>query len=124
MTNDGELTNRLLHPSHQVEKTYLAEVDGIPSYQSLQKLRKGVLLSDGMTAPAKVEIVRKKGKNARVEVTIHEGRNRQVRRMLEHIGHPVLHLKRTKLAFLTLEGVSLGSWRELTTAEVRALYEL
>lgn len=121
LTNDGELTNRLLHPSHEVEKTYLAQVEGEPEQKALERLRKGVRLSDGMTAPAKVR--RKHSRDGRfwLELTIHEGRNRQVRRMLEAVGHPVLHLKRTKLDFLDLKGLSPGAWRELTVDEVRRL---
>ncbi|MBQ1343229.1 MAG: rRNA pseudouridine synthase [Firmicutes bacterium] len=121
LTNDGELTNRLLHPSHEVEKTYLAQVEGEPEQKALERLRKGVRLSDGMTAPAKVR--RKHSRDGRfwLELTIHEGRNRQVRRMLEAVGHPVLHLKRTKLDFLDLTGLSPGTWRELTVDEVRRL---
>ncbi len=121
LTNDGELTNRLLHPSHEVEKTYLAQVEGEPEQKALERLRKGVRLSDGMTAPAKVR--RKHSRDGRfwLELTIHEGRNRQVRRMLEAVGHPVLHLKRIKLDFLDLTGLSPGAWRELTVDEVRRL---
>ena len=121
LTNDGELTNRLLHPSHEVEKTYLAQVEGEPEQRALERLRKGVRLDDGMTAPAKVR--RKRSRDGRfwLELTIHEGRNRQVRRMLEAVGHPVQHLKRTKLDFLDLAGLTPGAWRELTADEVRRL---
>ena len=121
LTNDGELTNRLLHPSHEVEKTYLAQVEGEPDQKDLERLRKGVRLDDGLTAPAKVR--RKLSRDGRfwLELTIHEGRNRQVRRMLEAVGHPVLHLKRTKLDFLDLTGLTPGAWRELTADEARRL---
>ncbi len=121
LTNDGELTNRLLHPSHEVEKTYLAQVEGEPDQKDLERLRKGVRLEDGLTAPAKVR--RKLSRDGRfwLELTIHEGRNRQVRRMLEAVGHPVLHLKRIKLDFLDLTGLTPGAWRELTADEARRL---
>lgn len=121
LTNDGELTNRLLHPSHEVEKTYLAQVEGEPEQAALGRLRKGVRLSDGMTAPAKVRRKLSRDGCFWLELTIHEGRNRQVRRMLEAVGHPVLHLKRIKLDFLDLTGLSPGSWRELSADEVRRL---
>lgn len=121
LTNDGELTNRLLHPSHEVEKTYLAQVEGEPDQKVLERLRKGVRLSDGLTAPAKVRRQRSRDGRFWLELTIHEGRNRQVRRMLEAVGHPVLHLKRTKLDFLDLSGLSPGAWRELSADEVRRL---
>lgn len=121
LTNDGELTNRLLHPSHEVEKTYLAQVEGEPDQKALERLRKGVKLSDGLTAPAKVRRQRSRDGRFWLELTIHEGRNRQVRRMLEAVGHPVLHLKRTKLDFLDLSGLSPGAWRELSADEVRRL---
>ena len=121
LTNDGELTNRLLHPSCEVDKTYLAQVEGEPDQSALERLRKGVRLSDGMTAPARVR--RRQSRDGRfwLELTIHEGRNRQVRRMLEAVGHPVLHLKRIKLDFLDLTGLAPGDWRELTADEVRRL---
>ena len=124
LTNDGELTNWLLHPSHEVEKTYLAQVEGEPDQKDLERLRKGVRLDDGLTAPAKVR--RKLSRDGRfwLELTIHEGRNRQVRRMLEAVGHPVLHLKRTKLDFLDLTGLTPGAWRELTADEARRLKRL
>ena len=121
LTNDGELTNRLLHPSHEVEKTYLAQVETEPSAAALQRLRQGVMLSDGMTAPAAALARRTRQGRALVELTIHEGRNRQVRRMLEAVGHPVLRLKRVKLDRLDLTGLKPGRWRELTADEVRRL---
>ena len=124
LTNDGELTNRLIHPSHQVEKTYLAEVTGIPNSHDLRRLREGIMLDDGMTAPAKVRLCSTRADSAVVELQIHEGRNRQVRRMMEAIGHPVKHLRRTAVAFLTLKGLQAGQWRELTAEEVARLQQL
>ena len=121
LTNDGELTNRLLHPSHEVEKTYLAQVAGAPDQSALDRLRKGVRLEDGMTAPARVRRQTSRDGRFWVELTIHEGRNRQVRRMLEAVGYPVQRLKRTKPAFLDLTGLTPGQWRELTDDEVRRL---
>lgn len=124
LTNDGELTNKLLHPSHQVEKTYLAEVEGFPTAAALNKLRRGVRLKDGLTAPAAARILKRREDGVLLELRIHEGRNRQVRRMLEHVGHPVRHLRRTAVAFLRLDGLRPGEWRELSLAEVCRLKEL
>ena len=121
LTNDGELTNKLLHPSHQVTKTYWADVEGVPDSQDLLRLRQGVMLSDGITAPAQARIRRIKNGNASVELKIHEGRNRQVRRMMEAVGHPVRYLSRRQLAFLNLDGLKVGQWRELSDKEIAKL---
>jgi 23S rRNA pseudouridine2605 synthase len=117
LTNDGLLAHRLAHPRYGVEKVYEAEVEGEPADDELERLRGGVELDDGMTAPARV---RRVGPN-RVELAIHEGRNRQVRRMLEAVGHPVTHLHRSAYAGLTLDGLEPGAWRELEPPEVAAL---
>ncbi|MBQ2698892.1 MAG: rRNA pseudouridine synthase [Firmicutes bacterium] len=124
LTNDGELTNALLHPSYQVDKTYQALAEGQITERELERLRRGVRLKDGMTAPAEVRLRRRDAKGSLVELTIHEGRNRQVRRMLEAVGHPVLHLKRISFAGLQAGNLPLGSFRDLTAAEVRALQKL
>ncbi len=124
LTNDGEMTNQLLHPSYQVEKTYLAQVTGIPASHDLQRLREGIMLADGMTAPAKARIQSVRQGNAVIELQIHEGRNRQVRRMMDAIGHPVQRLRRTAVAFLRLEGLQPGQWRDLTAEEVARLKQL
>lgn len=126
MTNDGELTNGLLHPSQEIYKTYLAEVAGIPSEEKLDRLRVGIKLEDGLTAPARVRVIGKDEEKGRtqLEVVIHEGRNRQVRRMCEAIGHPVNKLKRVQFAFLTLEGVRRGKYRHLDRDEVARLKTL
>lgn len=124
LTNDGELTLRLTHPRYGVNKTYLALVRGRPDANTIAHLRRGVNLEDGPTAPARVHL-RRAGKNeALVELTIREGRNREVRRMLAAVGHPVLHLRRIRLGFLTLEGLKPGTYRHLTPAEVKSLYRL
>ena len=121
LTNDGELTQRLLHPSHEIDKTYLAQVEQELAPRALALLREGVALSDGKTAPAQVRQIKAKDGRILVELSIHEGRNRQVRRMLEAVGHPVLRLKRIGLGGLYLTGLQLGQWRDLTEDEVRAL---
>ena len=117
LTNDGDLAHRLTHPSYGIEKEYLAEVEGEPSRGALRRLREGVELDDGPTAPATVGRV---GPSV-LRIVIHEGRNRQVRRMCEAIGHPVRRLVRTRLADLTDPQLAPGTWRSLTQAEVRAL---
>lgn len=124
LTNDGELTNKLLHPSHEVAKTYLAEVEGVPDRAALDRLKKGIRLTDGVTAPAEARLKRRNDSGAQLEIVIHEGRNRQVRRMLDAVGYPVQHLRRTKLAFLDLTCLKPGQWRELTQQEVKRLREL
>jgi 23S rRNA pseudouridine2605 synthase len=117
LTNDGELAHRLTHPSFGVDKEYLAHVEGTPSSAALTRLRKGVELDDGMTAPAKAALLDK----SLLRVVIHEGRKRQVRRMCEAIGHPVIRLVRTRIGPLTDTALKAGEWRALTPEEVRAL---
>jgi 23S rRNA pseudouridine2605 synthase len=117
LTNDGELAHRLAHPKYEVEKVYEADVEGEPSDEALGRLEEGVELEDGRTAPARV---RRLGAS-RVELAIHEGRNRQVKRMLEAVGHPVRRLHRSRYAGLTLERLEPGRWRDLTADEVAAL---
>jgi 23S rRNA pseudouridine2605 synthase len=117
LTNDGELTHRITHPSHGVEKEYLAEVEGTPSRGALRRLREGVDLDDGPTAPATASLV---APNV-VRLVIHEGRNRQVRRMCEAVGHPVRRLVRTRIGPITDTALKAGEWRPLTPDEVAAL---
>jgi 23S rRNA pseudouridine2605 synthase len=117
LTNDGDLTHRLTHPSYGVEKEYLAEVEGRPGRGALRRLREGVDLEDGPTAPATVGVV----SPSLLRIVIHEGRNRQVRRMCEAVGHPVKRLVRTRIGPLTDPHLAPGAWRVLTTAEVRDL---
>jgi 23S rRNA pseudouridine2605 synthase len=117
LTNDGELAHRLAHPRYEVEKVYEAEVEGDPSDEALRRLAEGVELEDGLTAPARV---RRLGPSL-VELSIHEGRNRQVRRMLEAVGHPVRRLHRSRYAGLTLTELEPGEWRELQASELDTL---
>lgn len=126
LTNDGEFANLLMHPRNQIDKVYVAKTKGIPLRENLRKLEKGIRLEDGKTAPAKVKLlsVDKKKQTAIVEIIIHEGRNRQVRRMFEAIGHEVIKLKRERYGFLTLKGLSTGDARELTPHEVKQLRAL
>jgi 23S rRNA pseudouridine2605 synthase len=117
LTNDGELTHRLTHPSFGVDKEYVAHVVGAPTRAELRVLREGVELDDGPTAPAQVALVAPEV----IRIVIHEGRNRQVRRMCEAIGHPVQRLVRTRIGPLADRRLKPGHWRPLTVDEVRAL---
>lgn len=126
LTNDGEFANLLMHPRYEIEKVYIAKVKGIPAREKVKRLEKGVALEDGVTAPAKAKVlsIDKRKQTAIVELRIHEGRNRQVRRMFEAIGHPVLKLKRERYAFLDLKGLNPGDYRELSPHEVKQLRAL
>jgi 23S rRNA pseudouridine2605 synthase len=117
LTNDGELAHRLAHPRYEVDKVYVADVDGDPSGDTIAALERGIELDDGSTAPARA---RRLGRG-RVEVVLHEGRKHQVKRMLEAVGHPVRRLHRSGYGPLTVDGLEPGEWRELTAAEVAAL---
>jgi 23S rRNA pseudouridine2605 synthase len=117
ITNDGELAQLLSHPSHGVEKEYLAHVQGAPSPGAIRRLREGVDLEDGPTAPARVGTV----SPGVLRITIHEGRNRQVRRMCEAVGHPVTRLVRTRIGPVSDKTLRPGAWRPLRPEEIRAL---
>jgi 23S rRNA pseudouridine2605 synthase len=124
LTNDGELANRLTHPRFEVPKSYRARLGGAPvSGATLRVLRAGVSLDDGVTAPARVRRVGGAGSNL-LELTIHEGRNRQVRRMCEAVGHPVLELERTRFGPLALDGLARGAHRRVREAELERLRAL
>jgi 23S rRNA pseudouridine2605 synthase len=120
LTNDGPLAHRFAHPRYGVEKVYEAQVEGDPDAATIRRLAEGVELEDGRTAPARVRRL----DQGRVELVLHEGRNRQVRRMLEAVGHPVRRLHRSRYAGLGLEGLREGDWRELTPDEVDELSRL
>jgi 23S rRNA pseudouridine2605 synthase len=117
LTNDGDLTHRLTHPSFGVEKEYLALVDGTPSPGALRRLREGIELEDGVTAPARASL----DPPSSLSIVIHEGRNRQVRRMCDAIGHRVLRLVRVRIGPIADRQLRPGEWRELRQDEVRAL---
>ena len=119
LTNDGDITHRITHPSHGVEKEYLVHVKGRLTAGQLRQLRDGVELDDGITSPAQAS----QPAPGIIRLTIHEGRNRQVRRMCDAIGHPVLRLVRTRVGPITDRSLRPGDWRELSTAERRALTE-
>jgi len=126
LTNDGEFSNLLQHPKYEINKEYIAKVKGIPTKEAIRKLERGIQLEDGKTAPAQVKIMSMDNKKntAIVRLIIHEGRNRQVKRMLEAIGTPVLKLKRERYAFLDLAGLRSGDARELSPHEVKQLRAL
>jgi 23S rRNA pseudouridine2605 synthase len=126
LTNDGDLAHKLTHPSHHVPKTYHATVERVPHGNALEKLAKGIKLEDGMTAPAEVEYhdIDPEGKFATIAITIHEGRNRQVRRMFDAIHHPVTRLKRISFGGLFLNNLQRGKHRKLTKDELEKLREM
>lgn len=119
LTNDGDLTQRLTHPSFGVPKEYLAHVEGVPSRAAIRRLREGIELEDGMTSPAEVSMPQ----DGLLRIVIHEGRNRQVRRMCDAVGHPVLRLVRVRIGPITDPALSAGDWRTMTRDEIRSLYE-
>ncbi|MDI6891901.1 MAG: pseudouridine synthase [Actinomycetota bacterium] len=122
LTNDGELAFRLMHPRFKVEKSYLAEVRGFPENNILDCLRRGIILEDGATAPARVKVAKRNRDSTEIEVTIREGRKRQVKRMFEKVGHPVVRLKRLSFGPVHLKDLPRGQHRILHPYEVSALY--
>ncbi|MBI5136364.1 MAG: pseudouridine synthase [Nitrospirae bacterium] len=124
MTNDGDLANALMHPKGEIPKRYRVKVKGVPGERAIDLLRKGVPLSDGRTAPAQVELVETTKTNAWFDVIIHEGRNRQIRRMFDHVHHSVVKLRRVGYAFLSVGDLKPGTARAITPAEVQRLRTL
>ncbi|MBE5800163.1 MAG: rRNA pseudouridine synthase [Clostridiales bacterium] len=126
LTNDGELAQRLTHPSCEVDKVYLARVTGNPSNEAIDRLRRGVYMEGDQrkTYPADVRVVRDESLFSDIVVTIHEGRNRQVRRMFDAVGHKVLLLRRIRFGAVELGSLRRGEWRELTQEEIDALHRL
>ena len=124
LTNDGDLTYRITHPKHDIAKTYVAEVTGDVSMDTIIQLRRGVVIDGKKTSPAEVEIVGATQYGTKIEITIHEGRNRQVRKMFEALGCIVKRLRRTKEAGLNLGHLPLGKWRKLSESEVNMLKKI
>ncbi len=124
LTNDGDLTYKITHPKHDISKTYVAEVTGNITMDTILQLRRGVVIDGQKTSPAEVEVVGATQYGTKVEITIHEGRNRQVRKMFETLGCIVKKLKRTKEAGLTLGHLPLGKWRKLSDSEVNMLKKI
>jgi len=121
LTNDAELTNLLTHPKYKVPKTYVAKIAGRIEDKALESLRKGVWLAEGRTARARIKVLKRGHNDSLVEITIQQGLNRQVRRMLARVGLPVQSLKRTRIGSLTVEGIGVGKFRPLSRAEVASL---
>ncbi len=124
MTNDGELMNALLHPKFKIPKTYRVKVEGELNAEKISQLCAGIELEDGVTAPSEINLLYADKNSATLEITIREGRNRQIRRMLASVGCNVKNLTRIKFAFLTLDGIESGKYRKLTSKEVKKLYKL
>lgn len=121
LTNDGEFANMLMHPRHEAEKVYRAEIKGRLSADDIERIRNGVDIGGHITAPAHLTIIDESVQRSVVEIRIHEGRNRQVRKMFEAVGHPVIRLKRTAIGGITADGLEEGKWRHLTKEEISML---
>ncbi len=124
LTNDGEIFNKVIHPRTEVYKTYLVEARGNINMSTLNKLKRGIMLDDKITLPAKAKIILADEKHTVLHFAIKEGRNRQVRRMFESVGHNVINLKRIMLGELNLDGLEIGEYRPLTKKEINYLYSL
>ena len=126
VTNDGKLANMLMHPSNNIEKVYVAKIEGIISRNDINKLEHGVIIDGIKTSPCKAKITKvdKKNNTSIVKLIIHEGRNHQVKNMFKVLGYNVIKLKRESVAFLTCDGIKSGEYRELTIKEVKTLYSL
>ncbi len=122
LTNDGDFAQKVQHPSHETNKTYEALVKGLPHKHMLEKLRTGVLIEGKKTYPAKISVTGKKGRSSLIQITIHEGRKRQVRKMFDHIGHPVLNLKRLAYGKLTLHTLASGKYRQLNSSDLKKIF--
>lgn len=121
LTNDGELANKLMHPKYHIYKTYIAETDGKISEESITTLKNGVVIDDYKTAPAKVKLLKYFGNKTQIQISIYEGKNRQVRKMLESVGHNVRNLKRISFGEITLGDLKMGSWKNLSDIELQFL---
>ena len=122
LTNDGELAQKILHPSHEVNKTYVARVKGVPGRKKLDTLSKGIELEGRKTWPASIKVMKTEAQSAVIEITIHEGRKRQIRKMFDAIGHPVLGLKRIAYGKLKLGELRPGKYRFLTPADIKFIF--
>ena len=122
LTNDGELAQKVLHPSHEVNKTYVAEIKGNPGEKVLAALSRGIILEGRKTWPAALEIIEAGPRSSKVKITIHEGRKRQVRKMFEAIGHPVVKLKRVAYGKLELGNLDAGKYRFLSKSEIKFIF--
>lgn len=121
LTNDGELANLLMHPQHRFAKTYVAKLKGIPTPENIEKLKTGIYIDNKKTAPAEAKILGVKEKNSVIQLTLREGRNKQVKRMCQAIGHPVIRLNRSAYGFLRVDDMAPGAWHHLQPIEVEYL---
>lgn len=121
LTDDGELAHALMHPAYEMPKTYLAKIKGVLEDKEIEKLKGGIRLREGITAPAAVRKIKRTDSNSWIEITVHEGKYRQVRRMLEGVGHPAMKLMRVRYGPVELGDIPLGKYRYLTQAEVKSL---
>lgn len=124
LTNDGDMMNHVLHPSHEVKKVYLTKVSNQVTDEEIRSLRRGVMIDGRLTSPASVRIIRHETFDTVLLISIHEGRNRQVRKMIAAIGHQVVNLRRVEFGPVMLGDLPLGRWRHLTESEIRKLKEL
>lgn len=126
LTNDGQLANLLMHPKNNIDKVYIAKIEGIITKNDIQKLEKGIIINGFKTAKSKVKVknVDKRNNTSIVEIIIHEGKNHQVKNMFKALNYNVLKLKRERIAFLTLDGLNSGEYRMLSTKEVKKLYSM
>ncbi|PHR24613.1 MAG: pseudouridine synthase [Desulfotalea sp.] len=122
LTNDGALAQKIQHPSHTTDKTYAALVRGIPSKTDIRQLEKGIILEEKLTSPAKISILSSKGRDTLMQIIIHEGRKRQVRKMFSYIGHPVIELKRTAYGKLQLGKLVIGKYRLLSSSDINRIF--
>jgi len=123
LTNDGELAYHVMHPSSEIEKTYLVKVDGIIEPETIEKLKKGIKIDGKLAIPVSVNLVRKLKANSWIKITLHEGRKRQIRKMLERVGHSVIRLIRIAIDGVKLEELKPGQYRSLTKEEIEALHK-
>ena len=124
LTNDGDMMNRLLHPSHEVDKVYWIKVSNQVTDEEIRRLKRGVMIDGRLTSPAQVRLIRREAFDTVLIITIHEGRNRQVRKMIEAVGHQVVHLKRIGFGPVSLDDLPSGYWRPLTESELQKLREV
>jgi 23S rRNA pseudouridine2605 synthase len=121
LTNDGDLYNKIIHPREEKNKVYVAEIMGIPTEEELFKFRSGIIIDNYKTSPSKINILKNENKTCTVKIVIHEGRNRQIRKMCDYINHPVINLKRLEVAGIKLDNLQEGKWRYLTADEIMHL---
>jgi len=124
LTNDGEIANKVMHPSNKIEKVYMAEVEGVPTIDEMNRFMNGLKIEDYITSPAEIKVLKNIGNRSVVEITIYEGRNRQVRKMCESIGHKVRKLNRIRIGKISLGKLTQGHWRYLTAEEIDYLKSL